>query len=292
MQHNSNSTAIKHPIHINPRLAAFVACLLCLAAADAQSLGHPRFSLTLGNAAGYGVSRDLGTSPRVYDALSVGQSVAFNAETVDWTFSGLFAARGILNTSKIKHLLKNGSYSGYGGSAEVGIAARRRVWQNNEASWSIAVGGGLSNYTYIGYASKFMNASFSLSDLFQPDIIFRVQYDLPNANSLAVLPGWFSAYASLSLAPFGLAYRPGFSFIDNYTGAREQKDYLFSSFRTSFAWLPHLATELGVRFNLRSGNRIALAYRWDYRSSHGTGDWQYDEVNHQLLLEFNILLKK
>lgn len=292
MQHNSSITAIKHSSNNIPRLAAFIACLLCFATADAQSLGHPRFSLTLGTAAGYGVSRDLGTSPRPYENLSVGQSIAFNAEMVDWTFTGQLAARGLLNTSKIKYLMKNGSYSGYGGTADVSVTARRRVWQNIEATWSIAVGGGLSNHTYIGYAPQFMNASFSLTDLFQPDLQVMVQYDLPNSNTLVVLPGWFSAYATLTLAPFGLAYRPGYAFIDNYTGGRELKDYIFTSYRTSFAWLPHVTTEIGARFNLRSGNRIALAYRWDYRSSHGTGDWQFDEAGHLLLVEFNILLKK
>ncbi|MBO4751695.1 MAG: hypothetical protein J5526_02965 [Bacteroidales bacterium] len=257
-----------------------------------QTTGHPRFSLTVSNGSGYGEVRDLGTSPRVYDNLSLRQGLEFNAETVGWSFSGRFGVSGALNTSKIKYLLKKGSYSGYSGSVDIAISALRQVWCNSEATWSIAVGGGLSNHTYIGYTPKFMNASFALTDLFQPDFQVMVQYNLPNSNPLVVMPGWFAAFASVTVSPIGLAYRPGYSFIDNYTDGREVKNYIFNTYRTAFAWLPQLTAELGVRFNLRSGNRISLAYMWNYRSSHGTADWQFDEVNHLLSIELNILLKK
>ena len=271
---------------------AIAVLVLCTTVASAQSPGRPRYSLTLGSAVGYGTSRDRGTSPRPYENLSIGQGVAFNVETVDWTFSGQLAVIGMLNTPKVKYLLKTGNYSGYAGMFDIGLSAMRRVWQNNEATWSMFVGCGVSNCTFVGYAPQYMNASFSLTDLFQPDFSFRVQYDLPNPNTLVVMPGWFSAYASLTLAPIGLAYRPGYSYIDNYTGGRELKDYLFTTYRTSFAWLPRVATELGVSFNLRSGNRIGLAYRWDYRSSHGTGYWDFDDARHQLVVDFVFLLKK
>lgn len=266
--------------------------LLCAWGTYGQTVGHPRFSLTLSNTNGYGETRDLGTSPRVYDNLSIGQGLEFNAETVDWTFSGHFGVSGALNAPKIKYLLKKGNYSGYSGSVDVAISALRRVWSNGEATWSVAIGGGLSNHTYIGYTPKFMNASFALTDLFQPEFRVMVEYNLPNSNPLVVMPGWFAAFASVEVSPIGLAYRPGYSFIDNYTDGRKVKDYIFNTYKTGFAWLPYLATELGVRFNLRSGNRISLAYMWNYRSSHGTTDWQFDEVNHLLSIEFNILLKK
>lgn len=274
------------------RLATIVLLLLGVATANSQSPGRPRFSLALGSAVGYGESRDCGTSPRPYENLSIGQGVAFYVETVEWNFKGGIAISGMLNMPKVKYLLKNGSYSGYAGSFEIGLSALRRVWQNGEATWSVFVGGGLSNYTYVGYSPQYMNASFSLSDLFQPDFRFRVQYDLPNSNTLVVMPGWLSAYASLSLSPVGLAYRPGYSFIDNYTDGRETGDYIFTTYRVGVAWLPCVASELGVRFNLRSGNRISLAYCWSYRSSHGTGYWTFDEARHQLMVDFVFLLKR
>lgn len=266
--------------------------LLYVVGVQGQTAGRPRYYLTVGNVSGYCVSRDLGTSPRVGQGLSVGQGVSLDVETVDWFFSGYFLASGDLKTTGVKYLLRNGSYSGYGGGFDVGVSALRRVWSSGEATWSVAVGGGLTNYTWVGYTPKLMNASFALTDLFQPDLTVLVEYSLPSSNPLVVMRGWLGAFAEVSVSPVGLAYRPGYSYIDNYTGGRGVKDYIFKTYRTGLAWLPYVALRTGVRFNLRGGNRIGLSYRWCYRSSHGTGVWQFDEVRHQVVAELNILLKR
>ena len=260
--------------------------------AESQTAGQTRYMLTFRNGAGYGSFRDVGTSPRPYEELSIGPGLVFSAELKGWTFAGGFETLGGLSTSKVKALIKKQQYTGYFGAGDVFVEARKTIWRNLEETWKIDLGGGLSNYTRVSYASKFQNASFALSDLFQPYFIFRAEYTIADTRSMAKLPGWFSAFGELRIAPIGLTYRPGFAYIDNYTSGRETADYIFSSYRTGVAWLPYTSMAAGVRFNLRSGNRIGLAYRWSYRSTHGSDYWQYDEARHQIMVDFIFLLKK
>ena len=279
---------------VNKKIGAlFVAVVLFAVSFDlrAQAVTGQRLALTVRDAASVGLWRDWGVSPRVYQFAAIAQGVSMSGSVKQWTIFGDVDISGGLLSPKLVPV-KKFSLTGYYGIVDVRVGTLRQVWQSTSGNWSIHVGASLSNYLFASYVSRFQNASSALTDLFQPELHFTAEYNLPNSNPLIVLPGWFTAYGTVSIAPFGLAYRPGFAYIDNYTSGREASDYVFSSYRASVAWLPRVQTELGVRFNLRSGNRIGLAWRWDCRASHGTALWDYEQATQSIVLNFVILLKK
>ena len=256
-----------------------------------QTTDRCRLTLGIGGGAGIASHRDLGTSPRVYDGLAARHSIDFGVDYKKWHWDGYLTISGGIYADDLMPLTK-ASFSKYGFAFESGIAARKELWADKSDAWHFDLGASLGSYTVINVASRFMNASFSLGSFWEPAVVARMEYTMPNMESMAVLPGWFSAHLEMRLSPFGIAYRPGYAYLDNYTADREESKYILSSYKGSLTWLPLLAFDTGVHFNLRSGNRIGISYLWHWRSTLNSGAWRYDEAAHFVNVEFLILLRR
>lgn len=276
---------------MNFKKLSIIPLLVFAVLASAQPKPKCDVTLSLFGGPSYAALRDLGTSPIVYDGLQLQEGLAVKVDLQYWSFSGIISGRGGAYTSRLLPL-KKASFSIYGGSLDFALRADRLLWRSLSDCWHLSVGASLDNYTSLFNASRYMNASFSLNDFLLPNFHLRMEYTIPDNESIAKLGGWFSAHAEVSLSPFGLAYRPGFSYLDNFTSTTSRTDYLFSSYQCLFTWLPALSSNIGVHFNLRTGNRIGISYQWDYLTSRNCGFYRYDDASHFILVDFQILLKR
>lgn len=259
---------------------------------QAQSVTVGRATVSVYNEVCYGIWRDFGVTQRLYENVGASQGIDVQVNVDKWTITGDFAASGGVASHTILPI-RNFSTAGWFGSSEVNIGTICRVWRNLTDEWEIGVGGSLSNFVMVSNFSKFGNASFALSDLFQPELTAMARYTLPNRESMAVLPSWLTVYGLLRVAPIGLAYRPGFATIDNFTASAKASECLFSSYETAASYIPLVGCELGLKFNLRSGNRIGMAYRWTARSTRGASTSpQLDFVLHSLKVDFDMVIKR
>ena len=96
----------------------------------------------------------------------------------------------------------------------------------------------------------------------------------------------FSIYGKLNLPIAGLVIRPGYAYMDNYTGNINEANTLFQDYETFVKWFPGLGTDIGWYFNLLNGNRIGLNYRWDYLSTGHKGASRFDNAFHSININF------
>ena len=95
-----------------------------------------------------------------------------------------------------------------------------------------------------------------------------------------------SVYGKLNLPVVGLAIRPGYAYIDNYTSDINQVNTIFQDYELFCKWFPGLGTDIGLYFNLLNGNRIGFNYRWDYLSTGHKGASRFDNAFHSFNVNF------
>ena len=99
-----------------------------------------------------------------------------------------------------------------------------------------------------------------------------------------------SLYGKLNLPVVGMAIRPGYAYIDNYTGSINEANTILQDYEVFGKWFPGLGTDIGLNFNLLNGNRVGFSYRWDYLSTGHKGANRFDNAFHSfnVNLMFNI----
>ena len=99
-----------------------------------------------------------------------------------------------------------------------------------------------------------------------------------------------SLYGKLNLPVVGMAIRPGYAYIDNYTGSINEANTILQDYEVFGKWFPGLGTDIGLNFNLLNGNRVGFSYRWDYLSTGHKGVNRFDNAFHSfnVNLMFNI----
>lgn len=149
-------------------------------------------------------------------------------------------------------------------------------------------GGTEQLYLDIKYYPQLMNAAFGMSTFLNLHATGMIQYDFgrryDNEHNL------FTLYGKLSLPVAGIADRPGFAYIDNYTSNLNTAQTITDNRDVSGMLFPGIDTEIGLFLNLLNNNKIGLSYRWDYLTTRNKGTYRYDHANHSLNLTcmFNI----
>ena len=149
-------------------------------------------------------------------------------------------------------------------------------------------GGGLQTYYDVKEISAMMNASMGTSVFENLCAEGMAQYDFAfiRGGSHNLL----TAYGKMSLPVVGFVIRPGYAYLDNYTGDLNEANTVFQDYETFGKWFPGVSTDIGLYFNLLNGNRIGFNYRWDYLSTGHKGIYRFDNALHSfnLNLMFNI----
>ena len=95
-----------------------------------------------------------------------------------------------------------------------------------------------------------------------------------------------TAYGKLTLPVVGLAMRPGYAYMDNYTSDINVANTVLGDYETFAKFFPGVGTDIGLYFNLLNGNRIGLNYRWDYLTTGQKGTYRFDNALHSVNLTF------
>lgn len=145
-------------------------------------------------------------------------------------------------------------------------------------------GGGIQSYYDVKEIPAMMNASMGTSVFENLCAEGMMQYDFAfiRGGSHNLL----TAYGKMSLPIAGFVIRPGYAYLDNYTGNLNEANTVFQDYETFGKWFPGVSTDIGLYFNLLNGNRIGFNYRWDYLSTGHKGIYRFDNALHTFNLSF------
>lgn len=143
--------------------------------------------------------------------------------------------------------------------------------------FSMWAGAAFPLYIQVNYAPQLMNAALGYTVFSTFNAEGMAQYDFSTYDGAHKL---FTAYAKMSLPLFGVAGRPGFAYIDNYTGSLNTTETVSSNRESFFILVPGISTDLGLYVNLLNNNKIGVSYRWDYLTTRNHGSYRFDHANH------------
>ncbi len=95
-----------------------------------------------------------------------------------------------------------------------------------------------------------------------------------------------TAYGKISLPLVGIAMRPGYAYMDNYTQDIDIANTVLEDYEGFGMVFPGASTDIGLYLNLVNGNRIGLSYRWDYLTTRKAGVYRFDNALHSINLNF------
>ena len=217
---------------------------------------------------------DKGTIPFRYTGL--GGNVSLGA-TVEWRRCHVQTETRLFGNMFI-------SFDGYSIDIDSRTEFLYRFHDSKRNRFHLWVGGGLQTFYDVKQIPAMMNASMGASIFENFCAEGMMQYDF--AFIRGGTHNLLTAYGKLSLPIAGLAIRPGFAYMDNYTSNINEANTVFQDYETFGKWFPGASTDIGLYFNLLNGNRIGFNYRWDYLSTGRKGNYRFDNALHSFNVSF------
>ena len=145
-------------------------------------------------------------------------------------------------------------------------------------------GGALQNNFDIKEIPAMMNASTGFTGFVNLCVEGMLSYDFAFVRGGS--HNLLTAYGKLTLPMAGLVIRPGYAYIDNYTGDINPDNAFLEDYEAFGKIFLGIGTDMGLYLNLLNGNRIGLSYRWDYLTTGKTGTYRFDNALHSINLNF------
>ena len=264
---------------LNRLWALSAICVLSMTASYAQNNGKS-FGIWLTGGAGVGVWNcyDNGTIPFSYAALAADLNFGVTAEWKRCHIQTDFrATEGVLFTP-----------TGSATSIDYRTEFLYRCYDGKRNRLHLLAGGGLQGFYDLKVIPSMNNASTGISVFGNLCAQGMVQYDF--AFIRGGTHNLLTVYGKLSLPLVGIALRPGFAYMDNYTSQLALSNTILSNYETFGIAFPGVGTDIGLRFNLPNGNRVGLSYRWDYLTTRDKAIYRFDNACHTLniTLMFNL----
>lgn len=236
----------------------------------------------MGGDIGYSVFRDEGTAPVSYQGIGLMPTIGVNfCYLQQWqvdaevgTFIGIFE-------NAVPPRWNFSTYDVYN-QASIKYLQRVKTVCHPTNSWLIRywLGGGLRNFATVTINTQYENAAVGVSEFLAPAAIARVE---------ASAPHWI-LHGEASLLPLALVFRPGYSYIDNYTATNNVVDAQFSDYRWGCQPFAGAVTDIGAAYSFGNQFFIGLSYRWNVYSSGDSGAWKFVQASHLLAFDFTIRL--
>ncbi len=221
---------------------------------------------------------DNGTAPFRY--LGVGADLNLGA-TVEWR-----SCHVQVESRLFGNMLT--SFDGYALDLDSRAEFLYRFHDSKRNRFHLWAGGGIQTFYDIKENASMMNAAMGASIYENLCAEGMAQYDFAYIKGGS--HNLLTAYGKLSLPLAGLVSRPGYAYMDNYTGDINLANTVLSDYETFGMFFPGVSTDIGLYLNLLNGNRIGFNYRWDYLTTRNTGAYRFDNALHtfNLNLMFNI----
>lgn len=221
---------------------------------------------------------DNGTVP--YRYAGIGVNLSYGA-TIEWkrchiqnesrTFFSMFTA-----------------FEGYAIDLDSRTEFLYRCYDNKRNRFHLWAGGSVQYFYDIKAISSLLNASTGISGFINIRAEGKVQYDFAFIRNGS--HNLLSLYGKLGLPAASYVIRPGYAYLDNYTGSLNTSNTILQDYESFTKFFPGVSTDIGLYINLLNGNRIGFCYRWDYLSTGHKGIYRYDNAIHSfnVNLMFNI----
>ena len=259
-------------------LTAIVATASLTRAQDtvrSRGIDASRLSLTLGCGPIYGVARDCGVSPIIYQTPGINTYCAAILDNNVWRYQiDLHLTGHILCKDAIP--IEDIDVAGYGLSAHLRMGLERQTMaQEGLRLW---IGAGLEDWCSIDYNNRYMNACVGMGNLVAPTLSVRGEQTM----------GWLTLSIAAGTAPLGWWFRPGFAYVANYTTGETEVESFTDNYACHAAALPLLTGEVGAKIALSNGNKLGVIYQWNFLTTRNSGDWKYEAAQHSVRLELSI----
>ncbi len=244
------------------------------------------FYLSLGVAAGRDLYRDQGTSPLSYPGFAVLPDVGLRWERPRWR-GELQCLTGL--SAHADAVASRFAMDAIGLSNRLQGSLLRKATPSPAWRGSLLYGIDIANQLYVRYNTHHQNAGVGVSNFTLLGLHGALLLPLGKAATAAT--AW-TLQAEASLYPVALVVRPGYAFIDNYTGANNLYHTFGNQYQCYAKAFCGAATALGVGKQWPSGHSMSLSYQWQYLHS-GTGrGWRYENASHYLCCRFCLLLRR
>lgn len=237
-----------------------------------------RVFLTLDGGAGYGLYRDLGTSPITYRGLEAATSLGVAIEGENWR------AQAIIGGEGGGYGLKPGfaTMQHYGSLPCIALSAMRKTATNSV--FDLWLGAQAEEMMDIRYSASLGNTALSFSNFVNISLLARAEYRL----------GKLRFHTQFTFALPSLCLRPGFAYLDNFNqDISNPSTNTFDQYQWYLTGMNAIFTQLGASYTLPNGNRIGLAYHWHYltsRTSPTLAPYRFEQASHTAMLHFDFLL--
>jgi len=236
------------------------------------------WSLRLGQGLGGGVYRDMGTAPFRFKGLLLQPTVSVQCgDTLGDLFSiesrsgvGIFedapSPKLNFNAFEITNLLRI-----------------KKMWRSERRSPTVYYGVAVSNFADVTVNMNYENAAVGVSEFIGVEGVVRLVERETKKVRL---------HQEIALMPLAVDFRPGYSYIDNYTSTQPVLKALFDDFEWYLKPFAAVSTDVGIDVALSGNNRMAVNYRWFFISTGHQGTWRFDHASHTLNIEFTMMLKE
>ena len=268
-----------------------------------------RWELETGGALGHTLFRDMGASPLSYRGPAVAPSLSLYryqdnmkdklSNSRGWiTLDGIL---GIYADAAHRAVPFNTDAASLRLYVEMGHDRLLAPWIHESVchrSWeclhtlSPLWGVSVDDHLLVTTIPTLENSSTALSNMLYVGLRGGLIYDIQKMKHHRSAHWQMEATATVS--PIGYAFRPGFSYMDNFNASNG--NIIFNNFTSTYSsdWvaLPVAATALSASYTMASGNTLRLCYQWNYLTTRNSGAWTLNEASHMLRLSINVVLKQ
>ena len=259
----------------------FAALLVLVLSVPAAAQGLQR-DLTLTAGLGTGCYAEMGSSPVTYSGaafmLAAGVETDHGRIATDWDVAvrmGTYMSRACSNN--VSSFIQP--------SAHVDVLCLL----NPDDVCAVRAGVTVSDHVCVIQNEALMNASLSLSNFLSMGMSARATMPLPP------LP-WnghrWMADAALTVSPWALVSRPGYSYVPNSTASDDIVGKFLDGYSTRSCFLAETHCRLRMARLLNNGNRIAIGYDWQSLDTHRSSIHRYAEADHALTLTLYFNLRR
>ncbi len=207
--------------------------------------------LLFGSSLGIDRFRDMGTAPITFVGPTIQPNISARYENNRW----LFELNSELAFSYCEDEFEPSfNFTTFNISNLLQFKVLRQININfPQTAW---IGFSLTNFIDVTVNPNYENSSAGVSEFIGPGLCLKARQPIKKSR--------YSLFGGLEIMPIGYIFRPGYSYIDNYSSQNSVTNTIFSDFQWNIRPFAELSTEIGIDLRLANNNLISISYLWRY----------------------------